>query len=218
MTKYALASGFLCSSSYLLGLLLETRMPHVSHAASSSNLPAHHPRVPQSSFSTYIDPKFHGHLHCPYAAKWLVDGPAKASRDLGLDSRGRKLQGGADRRRRRNQEDDAASTSTSTASAAMGRCDFTNAFSGQATCLEFRGAAWTEEIMMARCEEESGALDLDLDLEVDGKDVRGGGGAWYRDVEELGVWNRLKDVAPEEELGVVRPDIFGGGGNELMVG
>jgi len=160
MTKYALASGFLCSSSFLLGLLLETRMPHVSHAASSSNLPAHHPRVPQSSFSTYIDPKFHGHLHCPYAAKWLVDGPAKASRDLGLDSRGRKLQGGADRRRRRNQEDDAASTSTA---AAMGRCDFTNAFSGQATCLEFRGAAWTEEIMMARCEEESGALELELD-------------------------------------------------------
>lgn len=160
MTKYAMAS-------FLLGLLLETSIPNLSIAASSSILPAHHPPVPQSSSAMYIDPKFHGHLHCPYAAKWLVDGPAKASRDLGLDSRGRKLRHDTDRRR--SQEENAA------AAAAVGRCDFTNAFSGQATCLEFRGAAWTEEAMIARCDEESGALDATKGCR-DGEDGSVGGG------------------------------------------
>ncbi|KAL7470042.1 hypothetical protein ACHAXS_010291 [Conticribra weissflogii] len=163
MKNYATAS------EVLVLLLLETSVRSSTASSSSTlpRLPSNHPNVPHTSI--YIDPKFHGHLRCPYSAKWLVDGPEKAARDLGLDSRGRKLpRGTGHSRRRRVQEAEDEQV--------VGKCDFVNAFSGQSTCLEFRdsslssSSSWTEESMTSRCDRDSGTLTLNSGCLSDGAD------------------------------------------------
>ena len=80
--------------------------------------------------------KFHGHLKCPYADKWLTKGPEQAAKELGLDQHGRKLQSRMD--------------------GGEGSCSYPNAFSGGVTCMQFNGA-WTTEDMQARCAQENGS-------------------------------------------------------------
>jgi hypothetical protein len=87
-----------------------------------------------------LHPKFHAHLNCPYANQWLTKGQEQAAIDLGL---GRNLIPNQQNSNRRALEE-----------TIMGRCTFTNPFSGD-SCTEFRGAGWTTEAMTERCSQES---------------------------------------------------------------
>eukprot|EP00581_Thalassiosira_minuscula_P013281 CAMPEP_0183712014 /NCGR_PEP_ID=MMETSP0737-20130205/7299_1 /TAXON_ID=385413 /ORGANISM="Thalassiosira miniscula, Strain CCMP1093" /LENGTH=825 /DNA_ID=CAMNT_0025940589 /DNA_START=493 /DNA_END=2970 /DNA_ORIENTATION=+ len=85
-----------------------------------------------------LHPQYRSHLKCPYAEQWLAKGPERAARDLGLDSHGRKL-----------EED------------IKGSCGYTDTWSGQATCLQFNGAAWTSEDMASKCASQNGEWSAD---------------------------------------------------------
>ena len=86
-----------------------------------------HPKLP------LLHPKFHSHINCPYADEWLTKGPEQAAINLGLK----------DDTNHRVLED-----------AVMGRCTYTNPFSGD-SCTEFRGSGWTTDAMAEQCSQES---------------------------------------------------------------
>jgi hypothetical protein len=125
--------------------------------------PAHHPQE--------ILTKFHHHLRCPYANEWITQGPYQAAINLGIvlpgsnkkhkqameftttiatTSNGMMRRGGgvAHRRKRRTLQDEEDDTLT------IGHCTFTNAWTVQPTCIEFRGDYSIEE-MLKRCSSEA---------------------------------------------------------------
>eukprot|EP00804_Cyclotella_cryptica_P010554 CCRYP_018794-RA/>CCRYP_018794-RA protein AED:0.03 eAED:0.03 QI:0/0.66/0.5/1/0.66/0.75/4/234/788 len=87
-----------------------------------------------------LHPKFHAHIKCPYADRWLAKGPEQAVIELGLD---RTVVGHKDASHRRNVE-----------MATLGSCTFTNPFSGD-SCTEYRGTGWTTDSMKERCSQEA---------------------------------------------------------------
>lgn len=111
-------------------LALLVCVPAASALGSSAEFPSH------GDASVNVHPKFHAHLKCPYADRWLAKGPEQAAKELGLDAQGRKL--------RKLQE-------------TQGSCNFDNAWGGGTMCMEFRGLAWTGPDMSARCDQEKGA-------------------------------------------------------------
>ena len=77
---------------------------------------------------------FLGHLRCPFSKLWLEHGPDRAAEILGVSGH----VGGESRRLLQEQE-------------VFGSCSYTNGFTGQATCFEFRGSDWTEDQASTRC-------------------------------------------------------------------
>jgi hypothetical protein len=126
-----------------------------------------HPHHPHHS-SQEILAKFRHHFRCPYAAEWVTKGPHQAAIDLGIVV-------GAGRNNHHKQNNHTASTSAtrmvrggssmhhhhknrllqanSIMSAIVGHCTFTNAWTGQPTCVEFRGQ-YSLEDMQSRCASE----------------------------------------------------------------
>ena len=90
-----------------------------------------------------LHPRFRAHLKCPYADQWLAKGPERAAFDLGLDANGRKLQSSP------------SSSLDSWTDIVRGSCTYTNAFSGERTCVQFQGIGWTDDSATARCAQES---------------------------------------------------------------
>ncbi len=89
-----------------------------------------------------LHPRFRAHLKCPYADHWLAKGPERAAFDLGLDVNGRKLQA-------------PSSSLDSWTDLLRGSCTYTNAFSGEMTCVQFQGIGWTDDSATTRCAQES---------------------------------------------------------------
>jgi len=85
--------------------------------------------------------KFHAHIKCPYAHRWLAKGPEQAAIELGLNRN--LVVGREDASQRRNLE-----------LTTVGSCTYTNPFTGD-SCTEFRGTGWTTDSMKERCSEES---------------------------------------------------------------
>lgn len=124
--------------------------------------------VPHNHPSISVLSKFSPHFRCPYANDWVAKGPQQAALDLGLLKNvtekggfvgGRNPSG----RRRRAQQGQVS-----------GSCVYTNSWSVQSSCLEFRGDLWTASSMLARCDGETdGALTAGSPC-----DVASGLGGW----------------------------------------
>ena len=95
--------------------------------------------VPHNHPSVEILSKFSPHFRCPYANDWVTSGPKQALINLGLLNITKSNDGGSVRRRLN----------------AVGSCTYTNSWTGQGSCLEFRGDSWTETSMEERCASET---------------------------------------------------------------
>ena len=88
----------------------------------------------------HLHHKFHAHIRCPYADRWLAKGPEQAAIELGLASDLVRQYDGSHRF--------ILDRTTS------GSCTYTNPFSGD-SCTEFRGTGWTTDSMKERCSQEA---------------------------------------------------------------
>ena len=98
-------------------------------AASTGNVMAHP--------SAAVLAKFSPHFRCPYANEWVSKGPQQAALDLGLLNATKSSAAGSVRRRAQEN--------------VAGSCSYTNTWTNQQACIEFRGEAWTEASMGERC-------------------------------------------------------------------
>ena len=85
--------------------------------------------------AVHASESFLGHLRCPFSKLWVEHGPERAAEILGVSGHVT----GRDSRRLLQEQ------------VAFGSCSYTNGFTGQATCFEFRGSDWTEDQASARC-------------------------------------------------------------------
>lgn len=106
----------------------------VSASTAAADVPPHHP-------SKDILSKFSPHFRCPYANDWVSKGPKQAALDLGLLNATKVHDQGLVRRRAQEN--------------AVGSCTYTNTWTNQPSCLEFRGDSWTADNMEARCSGET---------------------------------------------------------------
>lgn len=128
--KFSVAFFLLCSSAL----------------ATATELPPNHPPTTEEVLA-----RFRHHFRCPYSTEWVTKGPHQAAINLGIVPK-------------RNENVTATTTAFSmmrgthrslqegdTMSAAAGSCVFTNSWTGQPTCVEFRGSSYTLENMQTRC-------------------------------------------------------------------
>lgn len=117
-----------------------------SSTAAATELPPNH-------LTTEVLAKFRHHFRCPYATEWVTKGPHQAAMDLGIVPK--------------RNDNITSTTSTTFASSMMrgshrslqdddmmpaaGSCVFINSWTGQPTCVEFRGSSYTLEDMQTRC-------------------------------------------------------------------